>query len=210
MKTKKLIYGFGINDADYVVQREETLSTTSTGVRTRKVTWVCPYYSRWVGIITRCYSKKFKAANPSYRGCSVSKEWKMFSNFRSWMEEQDWEGKQIDKDILKEGNKIYSPEFCVFVDSKTNSFITSGTKTKRLVGAIKGKYAKHFTSSIRIDGKAKSLGRFETEVDAHKAWAYHKFEQAKVIASNQTDKRVSKALLSRYEKIYLNSLDLVP
>ena len=44
--------------------------------------------------------------------------------FKRWMEKQDWEGKQLDKDIIKKGNKLYCPEFCFFVDNKVNSILT--------------------------------------------------------------------------------------
>jgi len=39
------------------------------------------------------------------------------------MERQDWEGKHLDKDILIPGNKIYSPDRCIFVSSLINLLI---------------------------------------------------------------------------------------
>ncbi|RLC98511.1 MAG: hypothetical protein DRI65_18125, partial [Chloroflexota bacterium] len=52
---------YGINDANYMVAHN--------GAR-------CPYYSKWVEILGRCYgeSKKY----PSYSDCSVCKEWLLF------------------------------------------------------------------------------------------------------------------------------------
>ena len=75
-------------------------------------------------MLQRCYSEKWQERYPTYKGCSVSEEWHTFSNFKAWMEKQQWEGKQLDKDILFEGNKVYSPEPCVFVTRKTNMFTT--------------------------------------------------------------------------------------
>ena len=45
------------------------------------------------------------------------------------MESQDWKGKQLDKDIISPGNKIYSPDTCVFVEPKINKLI-QGKKRK--------------------------------------------------------------------------------
>ena len=125
MKAKKmgaptLVHGVGINDANYAVTELETIEVN--GVRKRRIVWVCPYYSVWTNMLKRCYSAKFQERNPTYKGCSVSKEWWRFSNFRRWMEAQDFEDKQMDKDLLFEGNKVYSAETCVFVTSVVNSF----------------------------------------------------------------------------------------
>ena len=73
-------------------------------------------------MLQRCYSESHLVRQPTYKGCSVCEEWLTFSNFKSWMEQQDWEGKQLDKDLLVYKNKIYSPETCVFVSSVINSF----------------------------------------------------------------------------------------
>ena len=41
------------------------------------------------------------------------------------MESQEWEGKQLDKDIVIPGNKVYSPDACIFVDKRINNLMTS-------------------------------------------------------------------------------------
>ena len=46
MKPKKLIYGMGINDADYVVEIREQ-SGYVNGARKRRIAWTCPYYQTW-------------------------------------------------------------------------------------------------------------------------------------------------------------------
>ena len=104
---KDMVYGVGINDAEYSVHEYKKINGR------RKTVWRCPYYNRWIDILKRCYSKGFHSKNPTYKGCTVSEEWLIFSNFRDWMIKQNWEGKQLDKDLLFEGNKIYNPETCV-------------------------------------------------------------------------------------------------
>lgn len=122
-KTKK-VCGVGINDADYATQGRDKI----TGKR-----WWCPYYSRWHSMIKRCYSEKYQEKNPTYKGCAVCEEWLYFSNFKRWVEEQDWKGKHLDKDFLVEGNKVYGPDTCVFMDGSLNTFTT-------LRAALRGDY----------------------------------------------------------------------
>ena len=74
-------------------------------------------------MLTRCYSKKYLESYPSYIGTSVCSEWLSAKAFRKWMEQQDWHGKCLDKDIIVPGNKLYSPETCAFVLPATNSFV---------------------------------------------------------------------------------------
>ena len=126
---KCLVYGVGINDADYRVQ-ENKCYTNNLGKRATEVLWRCPYYDRWYGMIRRCYSERELSRFPTYKGCSVCEEWLTFSNFKSWMEQQDWEGKHLDKDLLIYKNKVYSSETCVFVDYKVNLFIIKGSTSK--------------------------------------------------------------------------------
>ena len=50
MKPKKLIYGVGINDADYVVKKWEEAGYIN-GKRKRKQVWMCPYYRVWADML---------------------------------------------------------------------------------------------------------------------------------------------------------------
>lgn len=207
MKTKKLVHGMGLNDADYAVVERETISDVN-GKQKRKQVWICPYYRSWADMLKRCYSAKHKKNRPTYSGCSVSEEWLTFSNFRAWMATQDWEGKQLDKDLLFEGNKVYSAESCVFVTQTVNSFtIDSGaTRGEWLIGVCWNKQLEKFHSSCRnpFTKKRDYLGHFATELEAHEAWLKRKLELAKELAAIQTDPRVAKALVDRYSKPYID------
>lgn len=72
-------------------------------------------YKTWKSMLQRCYDKKCQARQPTYLGCSVVYEWHNFQNFAEWMSKQDYEGKQLDKDIKVKGNKVYGPDTCMFV-----------------------------------------------------------------------------------------------
>lgn len=108
MRKGTLVYGVGLNDANY-----QTAFTAASGSK-RIVVWRCPYYQKWVNMLERVYGSNRVA----YAGVSVCEEWLTFSNFRSWMEKQDWEGKELDKDIL--GASVYGPETCIFVHKTVN------------------------------------------------------------------------------------------
>ena len=203
MKTKKLVCGVGDNDADYAVQRKETIGYVD-GKRKRKLIWVCPYYQVWQSMLDRCYSVKYQEKYPTYRDCSVSAEWLTFSNFRSWVLTQDWEGKQLDKDLLVEGNKVYSANTCVFVSPLVNTFTldNGAARGEWKIGVYWNKEKGKFQSqcSNPFNKKRENLGYFTSEQEAHEAWAKRKLELAKELAAVQTDQRVAKALIDRYSK----------
>lgn len=104
---RRPVHGHGINNANYI---------TNPKINGRTV--VCPYYRKWSGILERCFSKAYKEKNETYKDVIICSEWLLFSNFKEWMKTQDWEGKEIDKDLLVSGNKTYSPELCVFFANK--------------------------------------------------------------------------------------------
>lgn len=203
MKIRKLVYGVGINDADYVTQKKESVGYVD-GKRKRKLVWNCPYYQTWVGMLKRCYSTKYQEKRPTYKGCSVSDEWLTFSNFKNWMENQDWEGKQLDKDLLLEGNKVYSSETCVFVAPMVNSFTIDcrAARGEWLIGVYWDKRDRRFHSRCNnpFTKKLEHLGLFTCELEAHQAWLKRKLELAYELAAIQTDERVAKALIDRYSK----------
>lgn len=202
MKTKKLVQGVGINDSDYVTQEMETIGYVN-GKQKLKLVWICPFYRTWREMINRCYSIKYQERNKTYIGCSVTDEWLTFSNFRAWMITQDWEGNQLDKDLLIGGNKIYSPEACVFVTPMVNSFTTDSgaTRGKWLIGVAWYKRANKFQSkcSNPFTKKQEHLGYFTCEQEAHEAWLKRKLELAYELAAIQEDSRVAEALINRYE-----------
>ena len=197
---QKLVFGVGINDADYVVTEWETIEVN--GARKKKLVWMCPYYRTWKGVIERCYSPQFQERNPTYKGCSVSGEWITFSVFKCWMECQDWEGMQLDKDILFSGNKVYSAETCVFVTKAVNMFtIDSGAaRGEWLIGVSWRKDRNKFMSQCNnpFTKKSEYLGLFDSEIEAHQAWLKRKLELAHLLSAEQTDERVAKALIKRY------------
>jgi hypothetical protein len=191
MNKNKLKYGVGINDADYQVSD-------------KKLNWKCPFYVVWSNMLTRCYSKSYQEAHPSYQECSVCGDWLVFSKFRMWMEKQDYINKQLDKDILIRNNKIYSPINCCFVDKNLNLFLTENKSSvgDYPVGVDKRANLKSrpYRSSIKnpFTGKRLELGCFNTPEEAHIVWKTKKHEYACIFAERESDLRIKEALKLRY------------
>lgn len=198
---KKLIYGVGINDADYVVAQKETIGYVN-GKQKRKLVWRCPFYQTWASMLMRCFSGRYIISRPTYENVTCCEEWLVFSEFKRWMEQQDWEGKQLDKDIIFPENKIYSPETCAFVSCTTNTFILTmdtsrgeyplGVYWEEQRGKFKAMCSNPFTK------KGEHLGRFNCPKEAHEAWRKRKHELAQLVAETESDPRVVEALKKRY------------
>ncbi|QGH72580.1 MAG: transcription factor [Myoviridae sp. ctThM1] len=192
----KLVEGVGINDADYKTSKYEKIDGVKVQV------WRCPFYQTWKGMLQRCYNKKFQNRRRSYNGCSVHPEWFLFSNFKAWMETQDWEGKELDKDLLLRGNKLYSPENCVFISKSLNLFIVENKQTrgKLPIGVVWYKKIQKYRATCRcpFTGTKKHLGFYEDAEEAHKAWLRFKSDTAVLLAKEESDPKISKALIDYY------------
>ncbi len=174
----RIIYGVGINDADYIVRpiiNDKQLS--------------CPYYSRWLDMLVRCYNEREHERHPTYIDCYVCDEWMRFSNFKSWMKTQDWKGKFLDKDILIQGNKEYSSDTCLFVTCAINNLLLD-RKAKRgqyPQGVDFSKQLKKYRARVKVNGKEKHLGYFDNDTDAFEAYKTAKYLIIKDIAFQQTE-----------------------
>ena len=192
MKKSKLVFGVGTNDADYFVCKHEN----------RKQVWMCPYYRTWTSMLGRAYNDKLKKRYPTYEGATVCEEWHSFMCFRAWMETQNWEGKQLDKDLLVRGNKVYSPTTCVFVDKVVNTFLndSAAARGEWPIGASWCERGNKFRGMCRnpFTKKYEYLGSFTCPQQAHLAWKKRKHELACQLADIQTDQRVAEALRTRY------------
>ena len=177
-KKPRLVYGVGFNDANYAVCRRNN----------KKRIW-CPFYRVWIAMLGRCYNELEQKRHPTYRGCYVNKEWLVFSSFKEWMTTQDWVGKELDKDILVQGNKVYSPLLCIFVRQHINTLLVN-RKAERGdyplgVGLIKlsGKYRARCSAY----GKQKLIGNYDTPEEAHEAYKKFKYKYIAEVANQQSE-----------------------
>ena len=120
------------------------------------------HYQRWSNMLERCYSGRF----PAYADCYVCEEWKEFQVFAEWFDENYIEGFCLDKDILKPGNKLYSPDSCGFVPTIINTMLGHASRKHTVYNLPTGVSFCTFTSRyivvMSLNGKSRTVGRFDS------------------------------------------------
>lgn len=173
-KAKKKVYGVGINDSLTPVKRDGKHILS---------------YSCWRRMLERCYSDKWHKKYPTYISCHVCEEWKVFSNFEAWFKAHFHEGYALDKDILVQGNKMYSPSTCCFVPHRINSLLENcaAARGKYKVGVYWKARVQKFVAQMQYNGQPKTLGYFDSEEDAHEAYKRAKYEEIRRVANEYYD-----------------------
>lgn len=182
---RKLLYGVGVNDANSVVD--------------------CPYYKRWSQMLKRCYCKQYQNKNPRYAGVLVCDAWLTFSSFKAWMEKQDWQGKELDKDLLSGRTKIYSPETCCFIPKRVNKFMTHGQNKTDGSDGVRINQGR-FEARVSVEGKSQYLGRFDTQQEACCVVMLERLSVAKRLAADLPPE-LGSALVAKYQNLYKKSRD---
>ena len=130
---RKLVYGVGINDVMIPYFTKTTIWKT------------------WNGIIRRTDNrdpKWIEQSKKSYLDCTLDSRWYKLSAFKEWIEQwDDFENKEVDKDILIPGNKIYGPDTCLMVRPYCQLLGSNQTETEEIyleefVGTLLGKEVK--------------------------------------------------------------------
>ena len=180
---KRLIYNIGIND--------------SYGESKTKI------YALWRDILTRCYDKNALERHPTYKGCELCDDWKYFSNFKKWAEENYKDGYEIEKDIIKKNNKIYGPDTCCFVPRRINILLTRRQRFRGVlpIGVTLSDSGRRYKASLDVDGKTTLVGYYGTAEEAFAAYKAAKESYIRKVAEDyykagRIDERVYDALIS--------------
>lgn len=115
---------------------------------------------------------------------------------------QDWEGNELDKDLLVFGNKEYSPLKCCFIPQSVNIFLTERTSKRGnfMIGVYYKKANRKFVAQCnQLNGKQKYLGIFDTQEEAFEAWLTEKQRLAIILANDLSDRSLADALINRYK-----------
>jgi len=191
LSNRKGIHGVGINDVPWA---------TCKSVNGKLVKH--PAYSVWISMFTRSYYAPYQEEKPTYRKCTVSSDWMMFSNFYDWwLEQPDSRGLHFDKDIIYPGNKVYSPKYCMFIAPELNTLLLDcgASRGKYPIGVHYKKPNKKFGAGICKYGKRIHLGYYNTPEEAHKKYLAEKMIHIMQIAYKQAQ-LIKNGLLRHAEK----------
>ena len=200
----RLVCGWGVNDSKTPVGSRET----------GKFKIVCQFYVKWATMINRVHNPKYKKCQPTYEGVGICEEWKYFSNFKAWMETQDWEDRHLDKDLLGDGT-LYSPATCCFVPQNVNNLLTTRENHRGLfpLGDYKSEGNSPFKATCNTGSGRTYLGRFSCPLKAHKAWQMEKVRvivtltEAWDVSDRPPRKEIITALLNKADQIKSDILE---
>lgn len=123
-------------------------------------------YKTWYNMIHRCNNEN------GYKDVSICDEWSDFSNFLKWYNNQYKEdGWHLDKDILSNNCRIYSPKTCCFLPPELNTFFE---KHKNAKGYSYNKKRKKYEAYCRDRGRYVHLGLYSTPAEARMAYIGYK------------------------------------
>lgn len=151
-----------------------------------------------MGIIHRCKDKR--ASMVAYNGCSVCEGWMEYENFKKWFLENYIDGYELDKDIIKRGNRVYCPEYCSFVPKEINLLIKNRRRGSGAPGTVVRREGGKYIARMYA-GRSIWLGSFETEIDAFMAYKKAKESYVRDLAKtyfnkNKIERRVYDALMN--------------
>jgi len=188
------VYGIGINNLKFPTKNKRS---------------ILKEYDLWTDMLKRS-TEKFWKTNPSYIGTSISDNFKHYSFFYEWCQEQVGFGNkeengrswQLDKDLLIKGNKLYSEDTCCFVPARINTLLTNcrDYRGEYYIGVNWHKGEAKFRAQCKDGvGKQKHLGYFDAAHEAFEAYKKFKENLIKEVASfykDRLDPRAYNALMN--------------
>lgn len=89
------------------------------------------HYRLWAGLLRRLYKPPAPSRKQDdYQGYTVSDDWKVFSNFKAWIETQDWKGNELDILLRGRGSRVYGADTCAMIPKSLRMQLTVNTKLK--------------------------------------------------------------------------------
>ena len=188
---KKPVYGVGINDI-----------TTPVRIKKQDGTYqMCEVYCRWANMLRRCYINP--RVGSRYEACEVSEPWMLLSEYSKWYKSKYIKGFVVDKDLLS--GSLYSPDTCLFIPEKINSFISEGLYLSKLPSGVhynkeKGKFcSRTYNPFSPIRGKYTHCGYTDTAEEATYNYMVLKNIYANELAVTLENRVAKEALSCRYQ-----------
>ena len=153
-------------------------------------------YQTWRNMLMRVFSEDYHKKKPTYIGVEVCDEWLNLQVFGKWFEENFIEDYVLDKDLLGNSTKIYSPDTCLFISPRLNSFLTNKKSVNKsgYTGVYWHNRDKVWVASIHVDGKPRHLGYFDKIEEANETYKVARLEQANLLKELYKDKLPKEAL----------------
>ena len=186
---RSLVYGVGVND---VMIPEFTKSRI---------------WKQWNGIIRRTDKRDlvWLQTKPTYVDCTLDPRWFILSVFKEWVEGwDDYQNKEVDKDLLIPNNKVYGPDTCLMVRPIVNKWFKhdfSGDLPRGVswnTAWKRGKSPNPYRAQITpIGGKRTSLGYYSTVEEASAVFEQARKEQIQFLIDTEKDPIVKQAMIDR-------------
>lgn len=159
---KSKVYGIGINDSDVICRDNKN-------------------YKRWENILLKCKKEER----------SICEEWKKFSHFNSWLENQKLDDDSIF--YLIQGNE-YCPKNCVITSYNLINILSFKKRGKYPLGVSLSNPGR--MKNIRYNAKTRKsyLGSFGSIQECHLAWQKQKIKEIDLLIKNEKDFRVLELL----------------
>ena len=182
------VYGVGILGAKYPAKINKKMTKE---------------YDTWFQMIRRCFDKKVKDKQPTYKDVTCCEEWLLFENFYEWLHSQPnfdkwYRGRYnkerwcLDKDILIKGNKVYSPETCCLVPNNVNVLFTNrkNYRGNLPIGVIRhgNKFCAKCMNPFTDNKSQEYLGDYSTPEEAFQAYKKYKESIIKQVAELEYSK----------------------
>ena len=196
----KSVYGIGFIGAGKYKTKENGKLTKA---------YIC-----WRNMLKRCYDPYYLNKKPTYIDCYVCESWLCFLNFAKWFYKNYYEIENeimcLDKDILVKGNKIYSPETCIFVPERINCLFIKRQNDRGAypIGVCPDKESNHLLVRCDTLEKREYLGKFPLNKPFQAFTAYKNFKENYI--KKVADEYYSKGLISSklYESMYKYKVEI--
>ena len=149
-------------------------------------------YDVWQSMLQRCYDKDhYQKVQKTYKDKSVCDEWLCFHTFEKWFDENYYEVPNekmaLDKDIIKKGNKVYSPEYCCFVPQRINNLFTKCDALRGNLPIGVQKRWNRYIAQFRMCGQTYTSQSFDTPEQAFTHYKTMKEKYIKEVAAQYKD-----------------------
>lgn len=178
----KLIQGIGVNDYPGTVTENNSHKK---------------FYEVWYSMLRRVTKQTGYEARST-----LCDEWKSLSKFKEWFDVNYIEGYELDKDLLIEGNSMYSPSTCCFVPKELNClFDFNRANTNIHTGIHIKKGGKPYYVQLRKHGIKTYVGRFSNLDEAIKAYNHAKYSHAiEIVKTSNINQDIKNVLITHYKE----------